>query len=202
MRFGFKELVFMVLMAGLLVGGYFFVMKPAVEKRAVRRADIERKKTELSNLRVATAGISDLERKITELQEAISFFESKLPEEREMDKLLKEVWKVAKDNHLHTKSIKTLKAERFAGYNEQPVEISLSGDFKPSFYSFLQQIEKLSRITRIHKMKLEKISSRDGEMHAELTLSIFFESGDGKEKTRGAPAKVAGADTSSAIGGK
>lgn len=197
MRIGFKELLFLMLMAGLLVGGYLFVFKPAAEKRALHQAEIDRKQKELDNLRVATRDISDLEKKINDLQKAIEFFESKLPEEREMDKLVKDVSQKASANHLQTKSIKTLRTERFAGYSEQPVELVLAGEFKPNFYNFLQQVEKLSRITRIHKMKLTKINGHDGQMHAELVVSIYFESGDGKKKT---DMKLAGNDLAPAAG--
>jgi hypothetical protein len=37
------------------------------------------------------------------------------------------------------------------------------------------QLEKLPRITRIGQMNLQKINGHDGEMQAQLTVSIFFE---------------------------
>ena len=60
------------------------------------------------------------------------------------------------------------------GYSEQPIEMSLSGDFN-GFYEFLLQLEKLRRLTRVTQMDLTKITDRDGEMQAQMTLSIFFE---------------------------
>jgi Tfp pilus assembly protein PilO len=59
-------------------------------------------------------------------------------------------------------------------YSELPIQMSLSGDFN-GFYSFLLQLEKLPRITRVTQMKLEKINDHDGEATANITLSIFFE---------------------------
>ena len=91
-----------------------------------------------------------------------------------LDKILKEVWQMAEANSLQTKTIKTLKSERNANYSEQPIQMSLGGDFN-GFYAFLLQLEKLSRITRVMQMDLQKISGRDGEMTAQMTLSIFFE---------------------------
>jgi Tfp pilus assembly protein PilO len=175
MKSGVGQLLFAVLMLGLLAASYFFVFQPASAKRAARQAEISEKRKVLTDLRQATAGVKDWEIKLTELGDAIKFFESKLPQEKEVDKLLKEVWQLAEANHLQTRTIKTLKAQRFAGYSEQPIQVSLSGEFKPGFYSFLLQLEKLARITRVGQMKLEKINARDGEMQAQLTLSIFFE---------------------------
>ena len=174
MRFGLREIIFVKLMVGLLLASYFFVFAKAATKKRDLLTDIQSKQTELSNLRQATVGIDDLGRKIDELQKAIAFFESKLPQEKEVDKILKEVWQLAEANQLQTKTVKPAKSERGPSYSEQPIEMSLSGDFN-GFYSFLLQLEKLSRITRVTKMNLQKINEHDGEMSAQLTLSIFFE---------------------------
>src|SRR5688500_12320774 len=174
MKFGIREIIFVVVMLGLLASTNYFVFTKANKKKQDLLADIRQKQSALSNLQAATAGIEDLNRKIDELQEAITFFESKLPQEKEVDKILKEVWQMAEQNALQTKTIKTLKSERSANYSEQPIQMSLSGDFN-GFYSYLLQLEKLPRITRITNMNLQKINDRDGEMQAQLTLSIFFE---------------------------
>ena len=174
MKFGIREIIFVVVMLGLLASTYFFVFTKANQKKEDLLTDIRQKQGALSNLQAATAGIEDLNRKIEELQQAITFFESKLPQEKEVDKILKEVWQMAEANSLTTKTIKTLRTERGPNYSEQPIELSLAGNFN-GFYSFLLQLEKLQRITRVTQMNLMKINDRDGEMQASLTLSIFFE---------------------------
>jgi len=174
MKHGAREFLFICVMLGLLASSYFFVFAKANEKRQQMLSDLHQKQTALANLRQSTAGIDDLNRKIAELQKAIAFFESKLPQEKEIDKILKEVWQLAEGNSLQCKTIKTLKSERCANYSEQPIEMSLSGSFE-GFYSFMLQLEKLPRITRTMKMDLEKISGHDGDMSAKLTMSIFFE---------------------------
>ena len=184
MRFGIKELIFVLLMAGLVASSYIFVFKPAAEKRTGRERDIADRQKALADLKTATTGIGDLEKKIADLQQAIVFFESKLPQEKEIDKILQELWQMAESNSLQTKTIKTLKSERSGGYSEQPIQMSLAGDFH-GFYSFLLQLEKLSRITRITQLKLDKITTKEGEMQAQMTMSIFFESDGSGSKVAG-----------------
>jgi type IV pilus assembly protein PilO len=174
MKFGIRELILVCAMVGLLICSYLFVFKTANAKREDLKTDIATKQKALTNLRQATSGVDDLEKKIDELQRAITFFESKLPQEKEIDKILREISQMADQNSLQTKTVKMLKSERGPSYSEQPIQVSLAGDFN-GFYSFLLQLEKLSRITRVTQMKLEKIDERDGEMQAQLTLSIFFE---------------------------
>src|SRR5689334_5156728 len=174
MKFGIREIIFVMLMLGVLGSAKFFVLKKRGEDRAAKQAELTQKQQQLSSLQEATAGIPDLNKKTDELQQAINFFESKLPQEKEIDTILKEVWQMAEANSLQTKTIKTMRSERGPNYSEQPIQMSLSGDFN-GFYSFLLQLEKLPRITRVTNMSLSKITDRDGEMQATLTLSIFFE---------------------------
>jgi len=161
-------------MLGLLACAYCFVFKKTSEKRTALVNEIEQKQKVLNNLSQATAGIDDLNRKTEELEKAITFFQSKLPQEREVDQILQDVWQMAAANSLESKTVKMQKTEKTANYSEQPIQMSLSGNFN-GFYSFLLQLEKLPRITRVSQMKLEKISDREGEMQAQLTLSIFFD---------------------------
>src|SRR3954447_21249617 len=173
MRFGIRELVFVTLMVGLLATTWIFVFKKASMRRQQKLADIAQMDRALANLHTATAGIDDLSRKINELQKAIDFFASKLPAAKEMDKVLTEVSQMADVNALQSKTVKSLKTERGSAYSEQSIQMNLAGDFN-GFYSFLLQLEKLPRITRITNMNLQK-SDRDGEMQATMQLSIFFE---------------------------
>jgi len=174
MRFGIRELIFVSLMIALLISTWVFVLRKASTRRQQKLAEIEAWDKQLNNLRTASSGIDDMGRKITELQKAIDFFASKLPAAKEMDKVLTEVSQMADANSLQSKTVKSLKTERGRSYSEQSIQMNLTGDFN-GFYSFLLQLEKLPRITRLTNMKLEKINDRDGEMSAQLTMSIFFE---------------------------
>lgn len=188
MRFGIRELIFVSLMLGLLVSTWIFVFKKADARRTSKLNDIEQWDKQLNNLRRASSGIDDMGRKIAELQKAIDFFASKLPAAKEMDKVLTEVSQMADANSLQSKTVKSLKTERGISYSEQSIQMSLSGDFN-GFYSFLLQLEKLPRITRVTNMNLQKINDRDGEMQAQLTLSIFFEPDTGATGSPDSPTR-------------
>ena len=174
MKLGAREVIFVAVMLGLLASSYFLVFSKANEKRIGLEAEIERKQKALSDLQRARVGIDDLKLKIDELQQAITFFEGKLPESREMDKVLGDVTKLARDNGLEQRTFKTGKSQRAANYSEQPIEMTLAGDFE-GFYVYLQQLERFERLTRVTKMDLTKMNERDGAMEAKVTLSIFFE---------------------------
>jgi type IV pilus assembly protein PilO len=173
MKFGIRELLFLSLMIGAVALSAVHLQRSKAKRDALL-ADTAAKRKTLSDLKQSTAGIVDWNQKIAELKQAISFFESKLPQEKEIDKILKEVWQMAEQNTLQTRTVKTLRTERAASYSEQPIEMSLSGDFN-GFYVFLQQLENMPRITRVTNMALTKITDHEGQMQAKMTLSIFFE---------------------------
>jgi type IV pilus assembly protein PilO len=173
MKVGLREIIFLSIMLGLLAAAFFVFQKSSARREALKSEILVRQKA-LMDLKQSTTGIEDLNRKIAELKQAITFFESKLPQEKEIDKILNEVSQMAEANALKTRTVKTLRSERGGGYSEQPIEIVLAGDFN-GFYSFLLQLEKLSRITRVTNMELSKITDVEGVMAAKVTLSIFFE---------------------------
>jgi Tfp pilus assembly protein PilO len=173
MKLGTRELVFCLVMLALLAGSYFFGFARQTERRLAKQAQIESRQKALFDLEQATAGIGDVKEKIGELQKATSSLESRLPQAKEVDKVLREVSQLAEAHSLTTKAVRTLATQRLNGYSEQPMEMGLSGDFN-GFYQFLLQLEKLPRLNRVTRMGLTKITDRDGEMQAQLTLSIFF----------------------------
>jgi type IV pilus assembly protein PilO len=65
------------------------------------------------------------------------------------------------------------KSQTNANYSEEPIELILSGSFE-GFYQFLLNMEKLPRLTRMTEMKLTKIDEKEGQMTADLKLSIYF----------------------------
>ena len=179
MKFGLRELLFLAVMIGTVTAS-FFSLKKSVQKREAMEVETANWKVQLAALNQPNSDNVDWNKKIAELKEAIKYLEGKLPAEKEMDVILTQVENMVKANALEKKMVKPLKIDRSANYNELPIEMTLSGDFN-GFYAFLQQLEKMPRITRLTNMALTKITDREGAMQAKITLSIFFEPDGGSK---------------------
>jgi len=177
MKFGTKELLLIVLLMAIPVGAYFWVFKPADENMKAQQKALAAKVQKLENLKKALKNIKDLDAEVKQLSEAVAFFESKLPARHEIHKVLEQVTKIADQHQLETRLFKTLPTKPFANYNEQPIQMEIYGDFD-AYYQFLLDVEKLQRITKIHKMELKKDDKNEGAMSAKFTMSIFFDSKD------------------------
>jgi len=182
MKFGLREIIFIALLMLIPVGAWWFVFRPQNAENAKMRAEIEVRQAKLRELNEAMGKIGDLKAQIDQLRGAIDFFQSKLPDEKEIDKIVQDIWRLAEENKLHAESIKSLTRSSKMTYlpadstqGEQPIAVSLQGDFM-GLYSFLLALENRARIMRIRKMDIEgQDEGMTGIVDANFEMSIFFE---------------------------
>ncbi len=169
-----RKIVFFVLLVGLAVVGYHFMIKPANQHLAESKQRVEAKLAKLAEFEKATNAAKDLNKQLAQLRDAIDFFESKLPPTSEIHKVLEQITVIAQKQGLKPKTIRTLARKNNNGYIEQPLRMQLEGNFN-AFYSFLLEMEKLPRIMKIRKLELKKIKEAEGDISADCVLSIFFQ---------------------------
>jgi len=174
MASGFRKAVFFGLLLCVAVVGYQYMIKPANKHLAEAKMRVQAKLDKLAEFEEATAAAEDLTKQLEQLQQAIEFFESKLPPTSEIHKVLEQVTVIAQKQGLKPKTIRTLKKKDNSGYVEQPLKMQLQGNFK-SFYSFLLELEKLPRIMKLRELQLEKQTEQEGQISADFIVSIFFQ---------------------------
>ena len=174
MTSGFRKAVFFVLLVGAAIVGYQYMIRPANRDLAKAKQELEVKMAKLSEFERATAKAEDLTRQLEQLDDAVKFFESKLPPTSEIHKVLEQVTVIAQKQGLKPKTIRTLKQKDNSGYVEQPLKMELEGDFT-AFYSFLLELERLPRITKIRELSLDKQMDNEGQVSADFIVSIFFQ---------------------------
>lgn len=174
MQFGLREAAFVLLLLAMPVAAYFFVFEPRATQISEAREEITSKQAKLKELEAATKSIEDLGDEIDKLRKAIDLFEKKLPAQRDVEIVLRDVWRLAAENNLTPKSVRTDKIIATSQYAELPIKMTIIGNFS-GFYTFLQELEKLPRITRTPSMKLKKLDNDEGAMQVDMVLSIFFE---------------------------
>jgi len=178
MTSGFRKAVFSALLFGVAVVGYQYMIKPANSHLAKAKGRLETKLTQFAKFGKAAVAAEGLTKQLEELEEAIKFFESKLPPKSQVHEVLEQVTVIAQKQGLKPKTIRTLKRKDNSGYIEQPLKMELVGNFS-SFYSFLLELEKLPRIMKIRELKLDKQKSTEGQISADFIISIFFQNKTG-----------------------
>lgn len=171
----FKKAIFYFALIGLTILSYQFMIRPANKALAAQQARIQTKSEKIAEFDKAVEAAYDLNAQLQQLQQAVDFFESKLPPTSEIYRVLEQVTLIAQKQGLQPKTIRTLVAKSNSGYIEQPLKLEVEGDFS-SFYSFLLELEKLPRIMKIRSLDLKKVKDRDGGVSADFTVSVFFQS--------------------------
>jgi type IV pilus assembly protein PilO len=175
---GLRKAVFFALVVGVTIVGYQYLIKPANKNLAEAKARVEAKMAKLSDFEKATAAAEDLTKQLEQLQEAIAFFESRLPPKSQIHEVLEQVTVIAQKEGLKPKTIRTLAEKDNSGYIEQPLRMELVGNFK-AFYSFLLELEKLPRIMKIRELEINKQAKNEGQIAADFVVSIFFQNETG-----------------------
>lgn len=174
MNNGLRKLIFFLLAIGLIYVSYAYMIRPANDHLAQQKIKVTQKLAKLSELEAATSAAQDLSKQLKRVEEAITVFESKLPPRSEVYTVLEDMTVIAQKHGLRTKSIRTLKIKENNGYIEQPLKMQLDGNFN-SYYSFLLELEKMDRITKIRELTLKKASKQEGYTEATFVVSIFFQ---------------------------
>ena len=172
-----------ILVISLPLASFFLVFKPL-------NIEIDREKTEtqhreelLAKLQEETAKNTDLERANLEIQSSIRLIEARLPSNKEVDAVVRQVSNLAIESNLSSPAMRSAKALPTASYMEQPIEMETTGNFAVDFFTFLAKVEKLPRIMRIHDLKVVSEAREGVELRAIFTLSIYFQ--DEKQVAQG-----------------
>ena len=175
---GLRKTLFFALVLGVIICGWLFMIKPANESLTVQKQRVRTKLLKLAKLEKTASAAEDLRIQLQQLQKAIDTLESKLPPTSQIGRVLEQITVIAQKQNLTAKSIRTSKKKNKNGYVEQPLKMELEGDFD-SFYSFLLELEQLSRIMKVRHLDLRKLragtAALEGQVSAKFVVSIFFQ---------------------------
>lgn len=174
LRFGLREFLLLGVLLALPLSSYWLVFRPQNAEIAQARREIEHKRQMLDKLRQTTAHNENLERANEEIKASIGAIEARLPSNKEVDAVVRQVSDLAVESGLAAPAIESDKPVEASMFMEQPLKMKITGNFT-GFYEFLMRLEQLPRITRIPDLRLTRANDADGHMKAEFTLSIYFQ---------------------------
>lgn len=174
MRFGLREYILLLLLLAMPLSSYWLVFRPQNAEIATAKREVQHKKEMLDKLREATARNEDLQKANQEIADSINAIEARLPTNKEVDGIVRQVSDLAAEVGLEPPLMKGDKPMKASLYMEQPLNMTITGDFR-SFYEFLVRVEQLPRITRIPELDIKRTEDIDGHMKAAFTLSIYFQ---------------------------
>lgn len=174
MNIGLRHIMVLIVLLALPVSSYFMVFRPQNQAIEAARQEMDHKRKLLEKLREETARNSDLARANQEIGQRLAEIEARLPSSKEVAEVVRRVSDLAVKSGLNAPVMEMGEQLEAALYREQPLELRLSGTFE-AYYQFLLELEQMARITRIPDMKMSRVTTEDGLMNVEFTLSIYYQ---------------------------
>lgn len=173
MRLGTRELIFLALLLALPILAWWFYFKPRQQDLLQLESRISAKQRKLAVIDRSGSSAKRLHDEVARLKAAVAFLQNKLPTQVQLARLMQKVYTIEQKNNLNIISQHYLKAKASGGYTQQPIQMTLDGNFR-GFYQFLRALEHLPRVTRIDTLGMRKDPSHNGLIDANFTLSVFF----------------------------
>lgn len=177
-----RQTILTAVLLGVPVASFFLVFRPQNREIQMATREMQLRKEKLGQLQAVTAQAPDLARATEEIKLSISQIEARMPSSKELDNVLRDVATIATKCGLRVPKFNRVENVISSGSaQEQQLDVEIAGEFT-GFYSFLLELEKLPRITRLTDMKLERVAdmekAKDGLLRARFKLSIYYSQGD------------------------
>lgn len=188
-----KKQLFMLLgvFGAGVVGAYLYLfMIPLWEQKGKLEGDLQKVQSDLAQKRSVAANRPKLEAEIKALDKQLEAALVKLPEEKDIPKLLTQINTLGQQSGLEFQLFRPNAPIRKGFYAEVPIDIRVEGQYH-TLGGFLDRVSKLERIVNVADIKIaplaaqQQLSGRTMVADLKATTYTFLEKGG----ATGAPAK-------------
>ncbi len=180
MKLGPREITFLLILAAVPVGAWFFVFEPRNQEIDQSRRTISAMQTTLAQLDNLTNSVGDVKLAIDQAEARLADFRQNIPDAEEVDDLLAEMNAIGVRNDLKFTSIRALKQSEVQQHLEIPLTMELEADFV-GIYRFLSDLERLPRIVRVQTLEIDRnlvAKNRDderpeGSLDVSMTVVVY-----------------------------
>ncbi len=183
------------LLIGLLGGGLVLIyalvlMKPLWIDKERLEGDLQKLQADLDQKRIIAANRPKLEEEIKALEKQLEVVLVKLPEEKEIPKLLTQVNTLGLQSGLEFMLFRPAAPVKKGFYAEVPIDIRVQGEYH-TLGAFLDRVSKLERIVNVADLRISPLAVQQQRTGRTITADFkattftFLEKGG----SAGAPAK-------------
>ncbi len=115
---------------------------------------------------------AELQKRIESIQSILNDFNQRLPEGKNIDDILTQVYSAAAQAGISVDTIEPQAIVQGEMYNRFPIKLYLTGTFE-SCFAFFARLETLPRILRLENLTMEKTGD-ENMLHLELLISAFI----------------------------
>lgn len=167
-----KVIVFIVVFALIVGGGYWFLIKDQYIKLESVVAKETKLKDQYERKAYKVANLVSFREQMLEMERTFGALLKQLPADTEVPGLLEDITNTGLGSGLEINQIKLQPEKTQEFYVELPIDISVSGSYH-DLAAFVSGVASLPRIVTLHDFTLEASKARKGESGADmLTMNI------------------------------
>jgi Tfp pilus assembly protein PilO len=160
----------------MAIGFYAFAYRPETNRLQNLGLRIGQNERELTAAQSQARAMHQVQVDINGLMEKLADFKKLPANPGDLGQFEVEMATLARHDKLHGWSVSWQGTPtRDDQYYELPISLKFEGDFR-DVYSFLCDVEDLSRLTRVKKMQVKSPNS-DGSVQVEMMLNLYYSEG-------------------------
>ena len=185
-----RYLLLGVIGAGIVAAYVYLLMLPLWESKSKLELDLQKLQADLEQKRMIAANLPKLEEEIKALGKQLEVALVKLPEEKEIPKLLTQVNTLGLQSGLEFLLFRPAAPVKKGFYAEVPIDIRVEGEYH-TLATFLDRVSKLERIVNVADLRINPLSAQKQQIGRTIsadfkaTTFTFLEKGG----STGAPTK-------------
>jgi len=185
-----RYMLFGILAAAIVTAYVYLLMMPLWAEKGKLEGELQKLQADLDQKRVIAANRPKLEMEIRALEKQLEAAVVKLPEEKEIPKLLTQVNTLGQQGGLEFLLFRPATPVRKGFYAEVPIDIRIQSDYH-SLGVFLDRVSKLERIVNVADIKITPLPAQQQRSGRTITADFkattftFLEKGG----SAGAPTK-------------
>ena len=185
-----RYVLFGLLGGAILVAYVYLLMMPLWAEKGKLEGDLQKLQADLDQKRIIAANRPKLEAEIKALEKQLEVVLVKLPEEKEIPKLLTQVNTLGLQSGLEFMLFRPAAPVRKGFYAEVPIDIRVQGEYH-TLGAFLDRVSKLERIVNVADLRITPLAAQQQRTGRTITADFkattftFLEKGG----SAGAPAK-------------
>jgi type IV pilus assembly protein PilO len=166
-----RYLLIGLLGAGIVVAYVLLLMQPLWESKGRLETDLQKLQADLDQKRMIAANRPKLEAEIKVLEKQLDAVLVKLPEDKDIPKLLTQVNTLGLQAGLEFLLFRPVTSVKKGFYAEVPIDIRIEGDYH-ALGAFLDRVSKLERIVNVADLRIGPLSAE--KQQSNRTISADF----------------------------
>ncbi len=171
---GIRTVILIILFIATLVAGYFFDLTDIVSNLDTIIAQRKKLESDYAQTHHIVINLDSYREQVEKVKSTLALLSQQIPPNSEEALLLEEISQQASSSGLHFLAIKPLAEERKGFYVEQPLELTLEGDYQ-GFSEFISHLSSLPRIVTTHDFTITK-NAEESKSRIVVNLKTYWAS--------------------------